>query len=267
VTRWAQARTVAVLPRINCQRTAVVHQILTDPATRDRWLDQLTALVADGGYDGISIDFEAGPASDRAALTAFVATLSARMHAAGKLLTIAVSPKARDSLTHPRSGIFDYPQLSQSADWVLVMAWGLHWATSAPGAQDDAAWVRGVADYVATMPLHAKFVYGTNLYAMDWPAGGGPSHPATAYQYGDVVPRLPGLGATTQLDAAADNLHATYTDAGGIGHDVWFPDATTTGRRMRLADGDGFGGVAFWRLGQEDQRVWVDPLLVPGTAW
>ncbi len=267
VTRWAQARKVRVLPRINCQRTTVVHQILTDPTTRDSWLDQLTALAAANGYDGISIDFEAGPASDRAALSAFVATLAGRLHAAGRLLTIAVSAKTRDSLTHPRSGIFDYPQLAQAADWVVVMAWGLHWSTSAPGAQDDATWVRGVADYVATMPLKRKFVYATNLYAMDWPAGGGPAHEATAYQYGDIVPRLPALGATVQLDPLADNFHATYTDTGGVGHDVWYPDATTTARRIRLAADRGLGGVAFWRLGLEDRRVWDDPLLAPGASW
>jgi spore germination protein YaaH len=267
VTQWAQARKVRVLPRINCQGTSRVHAILTDPTLRQQWLDQLTALVAAHGYDGLSIDFEAGPASDRDAMSSFVADLAGRLHGAGKLLTVAVSAKTRDSLTHPRSGIFDYQRLSQSADWVLVMVWGLHWATSTPGAQDDATWAQGVADYVATMPLTQKFIYGTNLYAMDWPAGGGSSNPATAYQYGEIVPRFPSLGATTQLDPAADNYHATYTDAGGVGHDVWYPDATTTGRRVRLAQSRGLGGVAFWRLGLEDQRLWDDPLLAPGAAW
>lgn len=267
VTRWAQARRVGVLPRVNCQRTATVHAILTDQAVRTRWLDQLTALVADHGYDGVSIDFEAGPAADREALSTFVETLAGRMHAAGKRLTIAVSPKTADSLTHPRSGIFDYARLSQSADWLFVMAWGLHWSTSAPGAQDDAAWATRVADYVATMPLKHKFVYGTNLYAMDWPAGGGTAHPATAYQYGDIVPRLPQLGASTQLDAATDNWHATYVDGDGVAHDVWYPDATTSGRRIRMAAARGLGGVGFWRLGLEDQRLWDDPLLAPGASW
>jgi spore germination protein YaaH len=267
ITRWAQARQVDVLPRVNCQRTTTVHAILTDATIRARWLDQLTALVADNGYDGISIDFEAGPAADRTALSTFIETLSARMHAAGKLLTIAVSPKASDSLTHPRSGIFDYPRLAQSADWLFVMAWGLHWATSAPGAQDDAAWATRVADYVATLALKHKFIYGTNLYGMDWPAGGGPANPATAYQYEDIVPRLPQLGAVTQLDPATDNHHATYTDAGGVSHDVWYPDATTTGRRIRMAADRGLGGVGFWRLGLEDQRLWDDPLLGSGATW
>ncbi|HEX5145698.1 MAG TPA: glycosyl hydrolase family 18 protein, partial [Conexibacter sp.] len=266
-TQWAQARRVLVLPRVNCQSTTRIHALLTDPTLRASWLDQLAAIGADDGYDGVSIDFETGAASDRDALSSFVEELAGRLHRAGKLLTIAVSPKARDSLTHPRSGIFDYPRLSQAADWVLVMAWGLHWSTSAPGAQDDATWARGVADYVATLPTRHRFVYGTNLYAMDWPGGGGTAHPGTAYEYGDIVPRLPALGATIALDPASDNLYATYTDVNGVGHDVWYPDATTTGRRIQMAASDGFGGVAFWRLGLEDQRLWDDPLIAPGASW
>ncbi len=267
VTQWARARRVLVLPRINCQGTTKVHRLLTEPALRERWLNDLVALAAQHGYDGLSIDFEAGPATDREAYSTFVETLAARLHADGRKLTVAVSAKARETFTHPRSGIFDYDRLSRAADWVFVMAWGLHWATSAPGPQDEATWVRGIADYVATMPLKQKFVYGTNLYAMDWPNGGGPSNEATAYQYGDIVPRLPQLGATIALDPVADNYRATYVDADGVPHEVWYPDAETTGRRIRLARERGIGAVGFWRLGFEDQRLWGDPLLAPGAAW
>lgn len=267
VTQWARARRVLLLPRINCQGTTKVHRLLTEPALRQRWLDELVALAAAHDYDGLSIDFEAGPAEDREALSTFIEELAARLHAQGRKLTVAASAKARETFTHPRSGIFDYDRLSRAADWVFVMAWGLHWTTSAPGPQDEANWVRGIADYVATMPLKHKFVYGTNLYAMDWPNGGGPSSPATAYQYGDIVPRLPQLGASIALDPVADNFHATYTDAAGVPHDVWYPDATTTARRIRLAHERGIGGVGFWRLGLEDQRLWDDPLLAPGAVW
>jgi spore germination protein YaaH len=268
VTHWAQARKVRVMPRVNCQRTTVVHQILTDPATRAAWLDKLVGTAADHDYDGISLDFEAGPAADRNAMTSFVTELATRLHADGRLLTLALSPKAKDVPTHSRSGIFDYIALASSpVDHLFVMAWGLHWTTSAPGSQDDATWTRQIADYVATMPQPRKFIYGTNLYAMDWPAGGGPSHMATAYEYDDIVPRLPALGATVVLDGATDTYHATYTDAGGVAHDVWFPDAGTIGDRIRMASDHGLGGVGFWRLGREDQRLWSDPLLAPGAGW
>ncbi|MBS1871474.1 MAG: fibronectin type III domain-containing protein [Actinobacteria bacterium] len=267
VTRWAQARKVLVLPRINCQGTTKVHTILTDPALRQRWLDQLAALPAQHGFDGLSLDFEAGPASDRDALSTFVEQLAARLHAAGRRLTVAVSAKTRDNVTHPRSGIYDYPRLAQAADWVFVMAWGLHWSTSSPGPQDDATWATAVADYVASLPQPQRYVYGTNLYAMDWPDGGGADHEGTAYQYGEMMPLLASFGATGALDPSADNFHASYVDRAGATHNAWYPDATTSGRRIALANSRGFGGVGFWRLGLEDQRLWNDPRLAPGVPW
>lgn len=267
VSQWAQARRVMLMPRVNCQGTTKVHRLLTEQPLRDHWLDMIESLAVDNGYDGISLDLEAGAGSDRAAMSSFVSELAARLHSHGKLLTLAVSPKTWDNPTHPRGGIFDYPHLSQDADWLVVMTWGVHWSTSAPGAQDELPWARSVADYVATLPLHRKFIYGTNLYAMDWPAGGGPGHPAETEQYGELVPRLPGLGATIGLDTRVDGMHATYTDGNGVDHDVWYPDAGTTGRRMQMAHDDGFGGVGFWRLGMEDQRVWDDPLIAAGVAW
>ena len=147
----------------------------------------MTSLIDQYGWDGVNIDFEAGYASDRAAMTAFMADLSDRVHARGKLLSQAVSAKTEDVANHPRSTIFDYAELQKYVDYVFVMAWGVHWATSSPGPQDDYDWVRRVGDYVASMPNKHKFVMGTMLYAFDWPNGGGSGNPATALHYGEVV--------------------------------------------------------------------------------
>lgn len=267
VTRWAQARRVLVMPRINCQRTQIVHDILTSPSLRAQWQSGMVELVDSYGYDGLALDFEAGPAADRAAMTSFVADLAAALHARGKRLTQAVSAKTFDNLTHPRSGIFDYGALAQHADHLFVMAWGIHWSTSAPGASDDLPWVTAVADYVAGQPLRSKFVLGAHLYAMDWPNGGGPGNPGRAMEFEDVQRLIASVGATPVLDPTSDAYSFSYVDASGVRHEVWFGDAATVGRRMRLAQSRGFGGVGFWRLGREDQGLWRDGLLAPGVGW
>lgn len=260
ITRWAQARRVEVLPRFNCQRTSVLNRILNDPALRESWLDGIVRRVTDSGADGASLDFEAGLYTDRAALTSFVADLAGRLHAQGQRLTIAVSAKTADVPRHPRSTFFDYKALAQSADQVFVMAWGIKWATSGPGAQDDLTWVTKVADYVKTMPDPSRFVMGTQLYAMDWPSGGGVAHPATSYEYADAVAMAGAMGASMRLDPVSDGMTFAYTDAGGAPHNVWFSDASTVERRFALATARGIG-IGVWRLGQEDQRVWDSPLL------
>jgi len=267
ITDWAQARKVKVLPRVNCQRTATITRILTDPTTRERWLTAIARLAVAHSYDGISLDFEAGRAEDRDAYTSFVADLADRLHGMGMKLTVAVSAKTADNPTHPRSGFFDYPALDDHVDTMFVMGWGIHWATSSPGPQSDLPWVTGVADYVKSLGTTSKYVLGTMLYGMDWPAGGGPDHPATARIYDELMEHLAAVGATPQKDTEADEWRATYKDADGVSHEVWFPDATTIATRIRLAYDRGFAGVGFWRIGREDQRIWDDPLVAADATW
>ena len=267
VTGWAKLRKVRVLPRFNCQSGAVLNRILNDPGLRASWLDQMASLVAQHNYDGLNIDFEAGYASDRAALTSFVAELAARLHAQGKRLSIDVSAKTSDVQNHPRSTFFDYLGLSEHADHLVVMAWGIHWATSGPGAQDRLDWWTQVADYVATMPRKERFVMGLQLYGMDWVNGGGPGNPATAHEYDGVQALLAKTRATPAYDQGAGAMHFSYTDAAGASHEVWYTDAATQATRLLLAKARGLGGVAFWRLGREHQLLWANPMLAPGAPW
>ena len=52
------------------------------------------------------------------------------------------------------------------------------------------------------------------------------------------------------------NLHYDYQDEDNNTHQVWFTDAATDFNMMRTAAGYGLAGVALWRLGSEDPRLW-----------
>jgi spore germination protein YaaH len=261
IVSWARARAVKVMPRFNCQRSSVLNRIVNDAALRSAWLDQIVSLVEAGGYDGANLDFEAGYATDRSAYTSFVTELAARLHARGKLLSLAVSAKSGDVPNHPRSTFFDYQALAQQADTIFVMAWGIHWQTSAPGAQDDMRWLSHVVAYIDTIGQPGRFVLGMQLYGMDWPAGGGTAHPSTSYEYSDLQALIARVGATPTRDAGADAWNFSYADSDGVSHDVWYTDSATEAARAQLARDHGIG-VGFWRLGNEDQRLWERPEVV-----
>jgi spore germination protein YaaH len=262
ITRWSKERGVRVLPRFNCQRGDVLNRILREPELREQWLNEIVGRVETYGYDGANLDFESGYPTDRDVYSAFVAELARRLHDRGRTLSVAVSAKAKDIPNHPRSTFFDYTALSQAADAVFVMAWGIHWTTSAPGAPDDLTWVRNVVDYVKTMPQPSKFVLGSPLYGMDWTGDGGSDQPAEHYEYTDVLALASRVGATPWHDAASDTMRFDYTDADGQPHQVWYPDVNTVATRFALAREAGMG-TGLWRLGDEDQRVWDHPLLAP----
>jgi spore germination protein YaaH len=260
MTSWSLARGLRVVPRFNCQRAEALHRILTEPELREAWITRIVELVDAHGYSGANLDFEMGLGTDRDAYTAFAAELARRLHDRGKLLAIAVSAKLADVKNHPRSTFFDYAALSQHADTIFVMAWGIHWTTSAPGAPDSIEWVRGVVRYVQTMPNASRFVLGSPLYGMDWEGDGGRDQPATHHEYEDVMALAARVGATPQRDPVTDSMHFSYVDEDGDPHQVWFQDAGTLATRIALAREAGIG-TGFWRLGREDQRIWSDPGL------
>ena len=262
VTRWAQLRRIVVMPRFNCQHGPTLNLMLRNPAIREATLNNLVGLVQRHGYDGINLDFEAGFESDRGVLTSFVAELGRRMHAMGKRLAVEVSAKFSSTQTG-RSAFYDYPALGRAADTVFVMAWGWHWTTSGPGPSDELANVVKVANYTASMPNKERYVLGMPLYAHDWPSGGGESNPSTPREYGEVVEIATRYGAKPRLDPTAYTWTFKYVEA-GVPREVWFGDVTTVSRRIRVARMRGLN-VGFWRLGREDQRIWDDPQIAPGT--
>jgi spore germination protein YaaH len=264
VTRWAQMRKIAVLPRFNCQHGPTLNMMLRNPAVRETTMTNLVGLVQRYGYDGINLDFEAGFETDRDALTAFVAEIARRLHAIGKRVTVEVSAKFYSTQTG-RSGFYDYPGLARVADHVFVMAWGWHWTTSAPGPSDELGNVLRVANYVAGLPNKQRFVFGTPLYGHDWPWSGGASNPSTPREYAEVAAIARNHGVVARFDEPAYLWTFKYVEA-GVPHEVWFADATTVARRVQIAKVRGLG-IGFWRLGSEDQRIWDDPQIAPGTAW
>ena len=118
--------------------------------TGTRSVARISALVATYGYDGVNIDFEAGPGGrPRENLVAFASELSQTLHAQGARLTMAVGAMTGPTLIG-RNGFYDLAALAAVCDHLFVMAWDLHWAGSAAGPVADATWVARVIAYAGT---------------------------------------------------------------------------------------------------------------------
>ena len=256
VTGWALARGIKVEPRYNCQNMTALKAILTNQAVQQRLIVQLVALAVANNYNGINIDFESNDASQyRNQLSAFAGSLASSLHTEGKQLSIEVSAAYYNQLTG-RAGFYDYHALSAAADQVVVMAWGKAWATSPPGGLDPMPWFQSVLSYTDTMPVPSKFTIVMTMYGIDWPAGGGASHPGTPLEWRDVRAEMARYSATPVWDTTDDDPHFSYTLA-GVQHDVWYSNARTIADRIAIARKDGMG-IGFWRLGREDPDIWSD---------
>ncbi|MFI4991031.1 MAG: glycosyl hydrolase family 18 protein [Solirubrobacterales bacterium] len=258
-TAYARAQQIAVMPRFNCQDGATVHLILTQPALRAATLARLTAIAHDPSFQGLNLDLENDRAGDRQALTSFVSTLAARLHAIHKKLSVVVVGVSEDD---PRrsTGFYDDRALAALADSVFVLAWGAHWEGSAPGPIAPLGAASETAAYLASLPNARRFVLGAPMYGLDWPEGGGSAHPAAAYQYQGIVALAHAQHAHVRSDPASHELTFEYSDAVGVPHVVWSMDAAADAALLRIARAHGLA-AGLWRLGQEDQGLWSSAAL------
>ncbi|HXB65165.1 MAG TPA: fibronectin type III domain-containing protein [Solirubrobacteraceae bacterium] len=262
VTGWARARGVAVMPRINCQEPSYEEQALNEPSDREAMIDHLVSLCESNGYQGIQVDFEGAPPTEREPFTTFITLLAGRLHAIGDKLSTVVTAKT-SNVTSGRAAMYNDAALAEVSDWVFVLDWGLHWTTSTPGGLAELPWFTKVADYVATMPDRNKFVLGMPLYGLDWPGGGGPANPATALEYANVVAEESQWATVGEWEPTAAEPHFSYTDSNGVPHTVWYMDQQAIAVRAQLAESLGLG-IGLWHLGAEDQSIWELPQLSAG---
>lgn len=253
IDAYARKAHMRLLPRFNCQDAATVHTILTDHPTRARTLATLLRLGANPAYGGLNLDLENDGVGDREALTSFVTDLARGLHARRKRLAVDVDGVTQENL-RLSTAFYDDRALAAVADTIFVIAWGTHWAGSLPGPIGSLPFVREVAAYVASLPNKRKFVLGVPMYGLDWPAGGGPEHQATAYQYNGVVALAHSVGAVALRDPVSDEMGFSYQRA-GVAHQVWYLDAQAVVDRLRVARAYGLG-AGLWRLGSEAQGIW-----------
>jgi spore germination protein YaaH len=145
----------------------------------------------------------------------------------------------------------DLVSLGKSADQVRVMAYDLHWPTSEPGPVASAPWVAEVLAYARRVVPAGRLMLGLPCYGYDWAGGVGRPVSWTEAQRLSQIP-----GAVRRWDDASATTHLTYTDAGGVAHDVWFEDARSLSAKLELARQGGVDGVFLWLYGPEDPSVW-----------
>lgn len=222
--------------------------ILLNPTLRSQAISTLVSLAQRDGYPGFNIDFEMLNNQDELGLNAFVAQLSAAMHQIGKKVIVAVGP--RTSNFNPYH-VYDYQSLGQSADAIVLMTYDHHDNTSAAGPVAPIGWVNQVVQYAVTQMPARKILVGLAAYGYNWSSNG-------AYEVHDyqAVNQAKSFGVPIQWNAAAGEDTYSYT-ANGVSHTVWFENGYTDVQKIALVSQYHLGGVAIWRLGDEDAHLWT----------
>lgn len=256
---WRAAMTgSALIPTIqnvvngSFSATAVATMLAT-PDSREAHAAAIAQLVTNNVYDGIDVDYERVPYTSRADFSAFVNTLAAKLHGAGKKLSVTVYAKTGD-VSWDGEGGEDFAAIGAAADSIKLMAYDNHWSSSAPGAITPLDWLDNCVTYAeSTMPA-SKIMVGLPWYGYDWSSSGG-----VLASYASATSVAQNNGVTIGRDS---NGEATYTYNG---HTVFFQDAASYAKKVALIEQKhgGVAGFAHWCAGVEDPQVWS---VIRGTS-
>ncbi|PJE65718.1 hypothetical protein COU91_00145 [Candidatus Saccharibacteria bacterium CG10_big_fil_rev_8_21_14_0_10_47_8] len=232
-----------------------VEEVIKDNNSRAKHIEDILNIFSRLPFDGVSIDYEEVAPSQRDNFSSFIKQLAASLHQRGKLLNVAIHP-VTDSNSEKRYYFQDVKNLSESADYLAVMAYGEHENDSGPGPIASYPWVNKIITYLKAknIPLQKIFL-GIPLYGYDWTEGS--NNPATDLTYQDTQNLLAQFRLNLEWDEQLKSSHFTYNNQGQV-HQVWFEGSRSVEQKMKLAQDAGLGGVSFWRLGEEDPNIWAE---------
>jgi peptidoglycan-N-acetylglucosamine deacetylase len=231
----------------------LIHDILTNPAKRSVFINQLVDTLTFYHLQGVNIDFENMIEETNDPLTSFQRDLYNALHPKGLFVTMDVSPKNDD---------YDYKRLADYNDYIILMAYDQHTRHTKPGPISESKWIEDALDWTASRISSEKIILGIAAYGRDWETDATGKTTAKDITYSDAINRAKIVGAKVFYDNHSYNLHYNYSvdapkeNEGIINHEVWFTDAATLFNILRFSDEYSTAGTILWRLGGEDARLW-----------
>jgi cellulose synthase/poly-beta-1,6-N-acetylglucosamine synthase-like glycosyltransferase/peptidoglycan/xylan/chitin deacetylase (PgdA/CDA1 family)/spore germination protein YaaH len=223
--------------------TKDVKRIMRNKKLRTAFVENIAANLTKYKLKGINLNLEDIQDRDRGDYAAFEQELYNTLHPLGFLVTQNVA--ADDDA-------YNLSFLQKVNDYLFIMAIDQHNEGTNAGDISHQHWVEEVLDRVcATVPSN-KVILTIAGGGYDW----GENAIGQPIGYQQAVSTAQENAAKVVYNSESANLSYSYTGTDTIKHNVYFADAATNFNIIRMADDWATGGVALWRLGFEDPRLW-----------
>lgn len=236
---------IAVVSNFNTDHWdgAAVRRLLNDAPAQEKLIKNLIAITKKHGFKGINIDFEELNLENNSGFNAFMQNLYTQFHASNLLVSQDISPENDD---------YQPEILQHYNDYIVLMAYDQHTEQSNAGDISNQQWVEEKLDEICGKVDADKVILALACYGYDWPD----KKVGQAITYEDAMTTAVTYKSKVNYDTVSANLNYSYIDGSGILHKAYFTDAATYFNLIRKADDWDIAGIALWRLGSEDKRLW-----------
>ena len=221
-----------------------VHRIITSPERRAKLIKSLIDVLDKYKFNGVNIDFEelTDEKTDEYLVT-FMKELHHELSSRGYLVTQDIAPFNED---------YNVKELAKYNDFLFLMGYDQHNSTSEAGPVAAQEWLEaGLGDLCKKVPSD-KVVLCLAAFGYDWQDG----FQGEDVTYQEAISTALESEGKIKYNNNTYNLDYTYYDDNDKVHHVYFADAATAFNGMRTAADFETSGVAIWRLGSEDPRLW-----------
>lgn len=227
--------------------------------TRQYMIRQLLAYAKTYKLQGINIDFENVYTKDKENLVQFVREMTPLMHEQNLVVSIDVTPKSNSEMW---SVFLDRPKLAEVVDYMMVMAYDEHWASSpVAGSVSSLSWAEGSIRKILEedrVPA-SKLILGIPLYTRVWTEQpddkGGVKVSSKAIGMDAANKIVKDKGLTPVLSESTNQYYVEYKEDGAL-KKIWLENAHSIKARAELAKKYNLAGVATWRRGFESADIW-----------
>lgn len=235
---------------------ALAHGVLSEDAPREALIRGIGEELKNGGFAGVSVDFEHLYPFDRECYSRFIELLAPELHALGYYVYVALAPAASGGEQGPLCAAHDYVRIGRAADRVILMACEWGHAYSEPQAVSAVNRIRPALDYAVTQISPGRILLGFSCCAYSRTLPWRQDTPASVLSNATAVSLAISTGSEIHFDARAKAPYFNYTDVSGVRHSVWLEDARSIDERLRLVREYGLGGISVRTAGLFYRPLW-----------
>ncbi|MEK4029782.1 glycosyl hydrolase family 18 protein [Pseudobacillus sp. FSL P4-0506] len=222
-------------------------RVLNTPEIRERLINNIYNLVKSKNYAGVNIDFEQVREGDRDLYSGFLRSLSERLRPEGYYTSAAVPAKTSDAIPWLKG--YDYGGIGAAVDFVFIMAYDWHEASSPPGPVAPINEVRQTIEYALNHMRRTKIILGVPRYGYDWTMSNGTVDSARAISVSSAVETAMKYQVPIQYSTEYQQPFYHYRDEMGKRHIVWFEDSRARAQKLMLVVNYQLRGIGAWQLG------------------
>ena len=271
VVTWAKGKGLKVHLTITCFGSAELRALLSSPAKRARCIADIVSALEIRQADGVNIDFESLPSSQRANMVSFIQALRAALPQ--KEITIATPSVDWNSS-------WDYATLARIADFLVIMGYDYYWSGSttagpvSPLKGETYNLTRSIDAHLNAGVDPERLVAAVPLYGRTWTVS---STARKASVVSGTNSSTPTYSSAQNLVGMSSRLHdeltrvSWFNDAStGVIKQTWIDDSLSLDAKYRHIRSKGLRGVGFWALGYDGGRrsMWdgLGAMVIPSSV-